>query len=338
MVSLRYLLSFGWRVGWGVRHAAKIYLLSGVVLSKSTAPRECQPCTACCDGWLQIRVNGVPVHPGRPCPHSTGSGCSDYENRPVDPCVHFICGWRMDGSPLPDWMKPNNAKVIVLFDQRTWRGGRWTSPFRWAGASRRARSSGSSSSPRRTTACCSTRSRSSRTASTPTSRRFRVRPARVPAGDGTARREGRNDCGGASPFVVRGGARRRRGLAADGQRGRVSDAEVRHAAREERGWETTCAASAKHRPPVLLVDLAQGRESRPGAHGAADGMLEEIDTARGRRKRHRFVRPPDTGDAVCTRRYDPAGKARPSQVEIWTRSSSASGSSRGNRAACARCR
>ena len=28
----------------------------------------------------------------------------------------------MEGSPLPDWMKPNNAKVIVLFDQTRWRG------------------------------------------------------------------------------------------------------------------------------------------------------------------------------------------------------------------------
>jgi hypothetical protein len=36
--------------------------------------------------------------------------------------VHFICGWRMDGSPLPDWMKPSNAKVIVLYDQARWRG------------------------------------------------------------------------------------------------------------------------------------------------------------------------------------------------------------------------
>ena len=67
-------------------------------------------------------MNGTPVYPGRPCPHSTGAGCNDYANRPVDPCVHFICGWRMDGSPLPDWMKPNTAKVIVLFDQTRWRG------------------------------------------------------------------------------------------------------------------------------------------------------------------------------------------------------------------------
>lgn len=28
----------------------------------------------------------------------------------------------MENSPLPDWMKPNNAKVVVLFDQTTWRG------------------------------------------------------------------------------------------------------------------------------------------------------------------------------------------------------------------------
>lgn len=28
----------------------------------------------------------------------------------------------MDGSPLPEWMKPNNSKVIVLFNQSSWRG------------------------------------------------------------------------------------------------------------------------------------------------------------------------------------------------------------------------
>jgi hypothetical protein len=91
-------------------------------LAKKPSSRECQPCTGCCDGWLQIHVMGTPVYPGRPCPHSTGSGCNDYANRPVDPCVRFICGWRMEGSPLPEWMKPNNARVIVLFNQHRWRG------------------------------------------------------------------------------------------------------------------------------------------------------------------------------------------------------------------------
>jgi hypothetical protein len=91
-------------------------------LAKPPFQRECQPCTACCDGWLQIVVKGTPVYPGKPCPHSTGTGCNDYANRPLDPCVHFICGWRMDGSPLPEWMKPNNSKAIVLFNQSSWRG------------------------------------------------------------------------------------------------------------------------------------------------------------------------------------------------------------------------
>ncbi len=68
-----------------------------------------------------MTINGHPVYPGRPCPHSTGSGCDDYANRPVDPCIHFNCGWIVDDSPLPDWMKPDNAKVIVIFNKARWR-------------------------------------------------------------------------------------------------------------------------------------------------------------------------------------------------------------------------
>jgi len=33
-----------------------------------------------------------------------------------------MCGWRMNNSPLPDWMKPSNSKVIVLFNQSAWNG------------------------------------------------------------------------------------------------------------------------------------------------------------------------------------------------------------------------
>lgn len=82
--------------------------------------RSCQPCTACCDGWVQMTIQGVPVHPGKPCPHSTGQGCDDYANRPRDPCIDFQCGWVITGSPLPDWMKPENAKVIVIFNKTSW--------------------------------------------------------------------------------------------------------------------------------------------------------------------------------------------------------------------------
>ncbi len=87
-----------------------------------TKPRTCQPCTACCDGWVSMNINGTDVYPGKPCPHSTGKGCDDYENRPKDPCDHFNCAWIMKNSPLPDWMKPNNAKVLVVLDKLQWQG------------------------------------------------------------------------------------------------------------------------------------------------------------------------------------------------------------------------
>ena len=67
-------------------------------------------------------IGGVPVYPGHPCPHSTGTGCDDYENRPVDPCDNFNCGWIIPNSPLPEWMKPDNGKVIVIFNKLQWNG------------------------------------------------------------------------------------------------------------------------------------------------------------------------------------------------------------------------
>jgi hypothetical protein len=69
-----------------------------------------------------MTINGHPVFPGHPCPHSTGHGCDDYANRPRDPCIDFNCGWVVPGSPLPDWMKPNQAKVIVIFNKTQWQG------------------------------------------------------------------------------------------------------------------------------------------------------------------------------------------------------------------------
>lgn len=69
-----------------------------------------------------MTIQGLPVYPGRPCPHSTGRGCDDYANRPVDPCINFNCGWVVANSPLPEWMKPNNARVIVIFNKTRWQG------------------------------------------------------------------------------------------------------------------------------------------------------------------------------------------------------------------------
>jgi hypothetical protein len=96
-----------------------------------TSSRQCQPCTACCDGWVRISVFNTPVLPGKPCPHSGGpltkngsgnsGGCKIYAERPTDPCVNFSCGWVRESSVLPDWMQPHLAKVIVLPEWTTWR-------------------------------------------------------------------------------------------------------------------------------------------------------------------------------------------------------------------------
>jgi hypothetical protein len=94
----------------------------GFYLVKKKINRECQPCTACCDGWVKMDIKGVPVYPGSACPHSTKQGCDDYDNRPVNPCDYFNCGWIMKESPLPDWMKPNNSKVMIIFDKLQWLG------------------------------------------------------------------------------------------------------------------------------------------------------------------------------------------------------------------------
>jgi len=67
-------------------------------------------------------IGGVPVYPGHPCPHSTGCGCDDYANRPKDPCDNFHCGWIVQGSPLPDSLKPNEGGLIVIFNKMKWNG------------------------------------------------------------------------------------------------------------------------------------------------------------------------------------------------------------------------
>ncbi|QKI89103.1 hypothetical protein [Thiomicrorhabdus xiamenensis] len=84
--------------------------------------RVCQPCTACCDGWVQIKVKGCEAYPGRPCPHSTGSGCDDYHNRPVDPCRKFECAWVKEGSYLPDDFRPDQCGALVIDNVLQWQG------------------------------------------------------------------------------------------------------------------------------------------------------------------------------------------------------------------------
>ncbi len=76
--------------------------------------RNCGPCTACCDGWLQIEVRGHKIRPGKPCPFSVEHQCSIYSERPQHPCREFICGWLIASSPLPEWMRPDKSDMIML--------------------------------------------------------------------------------------------------------------------------------------------------------------------------------------------------------------------------------
>jgi hypothetical protein len=84
--------------------------------------RVCQPCTACCEGWLRIEKEAIRATLGAPCAHCEGAGCRIYDTRPVDPCRNFTCAWRASGSPLAEWMRPDQCKAIVMFDRLRWRG------------------------------------------------------------------------------------------------------------------------------------------------------------------------------------------------------------------------
>lgn len=95
---------------------------ASVRIPVAASSRQCGDCTACCDGWLKITVYGVAVYPGHPCPHSSGHSCLIHERRPIDPCQRFYCGWLIPGSPLPNWLRPDKAKIIFLPAQFDWNG------------------------------------------------------------------------------------------------------------------------------------------------------------------------------------------------------------------------
>ena len=83
--------------------------------------RSCGTCTACCDGWLQITVHEHKIYPGNKCPFSSAGSCQIYKERPHDPCQQFVCGWLLDKSPLPEWMRPDQATLIFLPANFRWR-------------------------------------------------------------------------------------------------------------------------------------------------------------------------------------------------------------------------
>ena len=80
-------------------------------------PRECDGCTACCEGWLSAEALGKRFYPGQPCHWVGCNGCTVYENRP-EVCSEFVCAWKT-GHFLPEWFKPSQAKIIATW--RTWK-------------------------------------------------------------------------------------------------------------------------------------------------------------------------------------------------------------------------
>lgn len=75
--------------------------------------RSCGECTKCCEGWLVAVINGEEMHPGKPCQLlDADKGCSDYKNRPKDPCKNFDCMWK-ENKDLPEEFSPHKTGVIV---------------------------------------------------------------------------------------------------------------------------------------------------------------------------------------------------------------------------------
>lgn len=75
--------------------------------------RSCDGCTKCCDGWLVGKIAGEMMYPGKPCQFcQPGVGCSNYDNRPQDPCRTFMCLWREDET-VPIEFKPSEVNSII---------------------------------------------------------------------------------------------------------------------------------------------------------------------------------------------------------------------------------
>jgi len=79
--------------------------------------RKCKPCTACCEGHLNLENELQISKETGSCTHCINSGCNIYVSRPAKPCRSFECLWLIDESPLPIWMRPDQSRVIVTFNK-----------------------------------------------------------------------------------------------------------------------------------------------------------------------------------------------------------------------------
>lgn len=89
-------------------------------MAQELPQRTCQSCTACCEGHLQLSKNLTSGSEHESCVHCTQAGCNIYANRPQEPCRTFECLWLTANSPLPDWMRPDESRVIVTINRFKW--------------------------------------------------------------------------------------------------------------------------------------------------------------------------------------------------------------------------
>lgn len=77
--------------------------------------RECNECTACCEGWLSGEVKEIKFYSGKPCHFLKGkqqlNGCSIYDERPQS-CKDYKCEW-LSNPDIPEWMFPAISKTIL---------------------------------------------------------------------------------------------------------------------------------------------------------------------------------------------------------------------------------
>ena len=75
--------------------------------------RECDGCTACCDGRLMLSIFGH-KWVGRPCQFKSDKGCSIYEHRPKEPCQTYRCEWLKDTDfTFPEFLKPDQSGFVM---------------------------------------------------------------------------------------------------------------------------------------------------------------------------------------------------------------------------------
>jgi hypothetical protein len=53
------------------------------------------------------------MYPGKPCQNcDPGVGCTDYKNRPEDPCKNYMCMWRAE-DVVPIEFKPSEVNSLI---------------------------------------------------------------------------------------------------------------------------------------------------------------------------------------------------------------------------------